>query len=143
MSSTREGILLALFAAISTVAGPKVLRGGVLPEKVPVGGVVIQRDGNPGDPEVTLSPLQYHYEHQAEAEIIVEGKTDAARAAAFDALIVEVGTALTIDRTLGGRCDWVEASAPSPVDLPVEGAQALKAAIITITLTYSTADPLG
>ena len=37
----------------------------------------------------------------------------------------------------------MEADAPEPVDLPVEGAEALKAAIIPITLNYSTADPLG
>jgi len=54
-----------------------------------------------------------------------------------------IGTALAADRTLGGLCDWVEAQAPQPVDMPVEGAAALKAAIIPVILTYSTADPLG
>ncbi len=30
-----------------------------------------------------------------------------------------------------------------PVDLPVEGAEALKAAIVPVILTYTTTDPLG
>jgi len=34
-------------------------------------------------------------------------------------------------------------AAPKPVDLPVEGGEALKAATIEITLIYTTADPLG
>ena len=47
------------------------------------------------------------------------------------------------DRTLGGLCDWVEAEAPRPVDLPVEGAASLKAAVIPVILHYTTADPLA
>ena len=45
--------------------------------------------------------------------------------------------------TLGGLCDWVEAEAPRPVDLPVEGAASLKAAVIPVVLHYSTADQLA
>ena len=65
-----------------------------------------------------------------------------ARDAAFAALCVSVGLMITADRTLGGLCDWVEAEAPRPVDLPVDGAALLKAAVITIILHYSTGDPL-
>ena len=60
----------------------------------------------------------------------------------FDALAAPIGAALAIDRTLGGLCDWVEAEAPEPVDLPIERAEALKAAVITIVLHYTTPDPL-
>jgi len=111
----------------------------VLPERVPAGGLLILRDGEPGEPEATLSPLTYHYQHRAEVEAVVQG-TD--RDTAFDALCASVGTALAADCTLGGLCDWVEAEAPQPVDLPVEGGQALKAAVIPVVLHYSTADPL-
>ena len=62
---------------------------------------------------------------------------------ASDTLCASIGTALAADRTLGGLCDWVEAEAPRPVDLPVEGAASLKAAVIPVVLHYSTADPLG
>jgi hypothetical protein len=50
---------------------------------------------------------------------------------------------ISADQTLGGLCDWVEADAPQPVDLPVEGAVSLKAAVIPVMLHYSTANPLG
>ena len=99
--------------------------------------------GDPGAPEVTLSPLAYHYEHRAEIEVIVQGKTPPARATGFDTLVQAIGAALATDRTLGGLCDWAEAQAPQPVDLPVEGAVALKAAIIPVILHYTTTDPLG
>ena len=138
MPTTRETILTALFARLSAL--PAIaLRGDVLPERVPIDGLLILRDGEPGDPEVTLSPPRYHYQHRAEIEAVVQG---AARDAAFDALCASVGAIIAADRTLGGLCDWVEAEAPRPVDLPVEGAAAFKAAVITIILHYSTGDPL-
>ena len=65
------------------------------------------------------------------------------RASAFDDLITAIGAALAADRTLGGLCDWVEPEAPAPVDLPVEGAAALKAAVITVVLHYTTTGPLA
>ena len=143
MPTPRETILRAMLAALQTMPDATVLRGAVLPERIPAGGLLILRDGDPGTPEVTLSPLQYHYEHRAEVEVIVQGKTPADRDAAFDILLADLATALPTDRTLGGLCDWVEAEAPQPVDLPVEGAEALKAAIVPVILTYSTADPLA
>jgi len=141
--STRETILSALFSALQTVTGTTVLRDEVLPERVPPAGLLILRDGDPGTPEIMLSPLSYFYEHKAELEVIVQGNTPAARAAAFNALVQNIGTVIAANRTLGGLCDWVEATAPKPVDLPVEGGEALKAAVIEITLIYTTADPLG
>jgi len=142
MPTPRETILQALFATLQTVPAT-ALRGAVLPERVSAEGLVILRDGEPGDPEVTLSPLRYHYEHRAELEVVVQGKASADRDAAFDMLIHGIGTVLTADRTLGGLCDWVEAEAPRPVDLPIEGGQALKAAVVPVILHYVTADPLS
>ncbi len=49
MPTPREAILTALPAT--------ALRGEVLPERVPANGLLILRDGGPGEPEVTLSPL--------------------------------------------------------------------------------------
>lgn len=139
MPTPRETIVSALFARLLALPAT-ALRGDVLPERVPTAGLLILRDGEPGDPEVTLSPLRYHFQHRAEIEAVVQSAT---RDAAFDALCASVGAAITTDRTLGGLCDWVEAEAPRPVDLPIEGAPALKAAVITIILHYSTAHPLA
>ena len=139
MISIRETILAALHVQLQTLAAP-VLRGDVLPERIPPTGLIILRDGKPGEPEVTLSPLTYFYEHRAELEVVIQAGTG--RDALFDALTAEIGAVLAADRTLGGLCDWVEAEAPEPVDLPIEGAAALKAAVIAIVLHYATPDPL-
>jgi len=143
MSTLRETILQALLATLQTISGAVIQRGDVLPERVPAGGLVILRDGEPGEPEVTLSPPRYHYEHRSELEVVVQGKTSADRDAAFDTLVSAIGAALAADRTLGGLCDWIEPGAPAPTDQPVEGGQALKAAVIPVVLHYSLADPLA
>lgn len=140
MPSKRETILAALHGRLQTVAAT-VLRGEVLPERIPASGLIILRDGKPGEPEITLSPLTYFYEHRAELEVVIQAGAD--RDALFDALTAAIGAALAADRTLGGLCDWVEAEAPEPVDLPIEGAAALKAAVITVVLHYATPDPLA
>jgi hypothetical protein len=140
MPTTREIILSALQAVLQAQSAP-VLRGEVLPERVPATGLLILRDGDPGEPVVTLSPLRYHYRHRAEVEAVVQ--TGSGRDAAFDVLAAGVGTLLSADRTLGDLCDWVEAEAPRLVDLAVDGAAALKAAVIPIVLHYSTSDPLA
>lgn len=107
---------------------------------IPAGGLVIVRDGVPGEPEASMSPLRWHYQHRAEVEVMVQVD---ARAAVFDAICVRIGAALAADRTLGGLCDWAEPEAPQPSELPVDGAETIKAAVIAVILHYSTADPLG
>ena len=140
MPTNRETILGALHARLQTLATP-VIRGEVLPERIPATGLIILRDGKPGEPEVTLSPLTYFYEHRAELEVVIQAGSG--RDVLFDALTAAIGIALAADRTLGGLCDWVEAEAPEPVDLPIEGAAALKAAVIIVVLHYASPDPLS
>jgi len=140
MPSTRETVLAALLARLQPLAA-LVLRNDVLPERIPATGLIILRDGQPGEPEVTLSPLRYHYQHRAELEVVVQAPNG--RASAFDTLIASLGAALESDRTLGGLCDWIEPEAPASVDLPIEGAAALKAAVITVMLHYTTTGPLA
>ena len=137
--SARETILTALHARLSMLPAT-ALRGDVLPERIPTGGLLILRDGDPGEPEVTLSPLRYHYLHRAEIEAVVQGPD---RDAIFDSLCASIGAVVAFDRTLDGLCDWIEVEAPQPVDLPVEGAACLKAAVIPMILHYSTTDPLA
>ena len=140
MPTTRDTVLAALHARLQPLAA-LTLRDEVLPERIPVAGLIILRDGQPGEPEVTLSPMRYHYQHRAELEVVVQAGTG--RASAFDDLVAAIGAAIEADRTLGGLCDWVEPEAPASVDLPVEGAAALKAALITVVLHYTTTGPLA
>ena len=141
MITRRETVLKALHEALLEMpGGVTVMRNAVLPERIPDAGLLILRDGTPGTPEVTLSPLRWHWQHRAELEVFLRGSDLDDR---FDALTAGIGTVLASDRTLGGICGWIEAEAPDPADLPVEGASTIRAAVLGITLNYTTADALA
>lgn len=141
--SKAERVLSALVAVLGHAlpANVVLVRNEALPARIPDAGWVCLRDGDPGQPEVLLSPLTWLYEHRAEIDIIVD-PSDGQRDAAFDWLKRAVGTAIAADRTLGGLCDYVAAEAPAAVDLVLEG-HALKAATIIVVLHYATMDPLA
>lgn len=142
MSSTREQALGGLFSCLQGVTGPVVKRNEPLPTKVPDEGLVILRDGDPGEPEVVLSPTRYVYQHRAEVEVLVQQADQAGRDAALDDLLVAVGTALAGDATLGGKVDIAHPGSPELLQETLEGAPTIKAAVIPIYLEYSTINPL-
>ena len=76
---SRRAAPLALGAALIA------LRGQVLPGRLPAEGLSILRDGEPGEPAVTLSPLASLYQHRAEIEAVEQGPE---RDGAFDVLIL-------------------------------------------------------
>lgn len=141
--TTRETILVALFELLQTMTGPKVLRNEVLPEKVPDGGLVILRDGDPGEPEVLLSPVTYYWQHRAEIEVVVMGPDAAARDASMDTLLAAISAALASNRTLDGKCDLVTALTPQPASIQIEGVPPFKGVTVQVELVYATADALG
>lgn len=143
MTTRREQVLAALFERLQTIPQATVRRNELLPEKVPAGGLVVLRDGDPGEPEVVLSPLTYLWNHRAVVEVIVGGTTPAARDVALDDLLAAVGAVLAADRTLGSLCDHIEAGAPDVGAIAVEGGAPLKGAAVTVTLIYATTDPLA
>lgn len=142
--SLRNDILTALTAAIATALPNAVVdRNGVVLDRLGPGGRVSVRDGDPGEPEVMLSPLAYAWQHRAVVEAVVTAATDSARQAVLETLLAGIAAALAADRTLGGRADYVMASAPQIEAVPIDGATPLLGATVTIELSYVTSDPLA
>jgi len=142
MSSIREQILVALLARLETVPGATAKREAPLPETVPAGGLIILRDGDPGDPEVVLSPVTYLWEHQTEIEVILQrGQDD--DSVALDNLLMAVGNVLAADRSLGGLAEGLDWGAPKTSGLAIDGAPALRGATVPVTIHYASDDPLG
>ncbi len=138
MPSKAEQVLAALTTLLQGLA-LQVQRNIGLPEDIPPTGLVVLHDGDPGEPEVYLSPLTYVYTHRAEVNLFFQAEDPTT---GFDAAKVAIGTLLVANRTLGGLCDWLEAEAPRQVDLPFMGGLPVKAASIIVELTYSTTNPL-
>jgi hypothetical protein len=62
--------------------------------------------------------------------------------AALDVLLSGIGTALAINRSLGGLADNLYWSAPEISVLAIEGAAPILTARITVTIEYLVSDPL-
>ncbi len=137
MPSKREQVLSAFFERLKTLPDIKALRNEPLPERVPNGGLVILRDGAPGEPSQTLSPPSYLWEHSATIEVVT-AKDDAA----LDALLVAIGGIIAADRTLGGLCDFIQPGAPQTGETALDGAGPFKGAIVPVLLVYTSDDPL-
>jgi hypothetical protein len=143
-ASKAEQVLEALRAVLETVPDATVERNSVLPEKVPVGGLIVLRDGDPGEPEQALGGFgSTYYQHAVEIEVYVEEGDAATRDATFDDLLQQIGTALETDPTLGGLAFGLTYGRPEASIEAVPGAPAIKSATLTVTVDYETASPLA
>jgi hypothetical protein len=137
MPSRVETIMEALRGLFAATTGAEVVRNEGQEVRVPGGGLIVLRDGEPGDPEVSMCPLTYHYERLAMAEVIAPPGDDT------DAITVAMGAAILSDRTLGGLVDWTEAQAAETGDIDTDGGTTLRVAMVPIRLHYATHDPLA
>ncbi|MBK8211708.1 MAG: acyl-CoA transferase [Rhodospirillales bacterium] len=143
MTSKREQVLSALFGQLKGLPGSAVKRNEALPASVPVGGLVILRDGDPGEPDVTLNPRTEFFSHRAEIEAFVTRPVGGGGETALDALLSGIGTALASDRSLGGLAENLFWSAPETSVLAIEAAAPVLTARITVTIEYLVSDPLA
>lgn len=149
MTSMREAALAALFQLLEAATAamdpaPTLLRNETVPQRLPPGGVLVLQDGETEEATAMLSPLAYTIRHRAELEITVGGTDEAERIARLDALFSVVADAIVVDRTLGGAVEWSEPGPPLIEPIPVDGAAALKSALLPISLWFTAPDtPLG
>jgi len=143
-ASKAEQVLEGIKALLETIPDAVVERNSVLPEKVPAADLIIVRDGDPGEPEQTLGGFgNAYYQHAVEIELYVEEGDAAARDAAFDALLQQIGTALEADLTLGGLAFGMTYGRPEPSIEAVVGAPAIKSATLSVIVDYETDAPLA
>ncbi len=142
MSSKREQVLTTLFSTLRDVPGAAVKRNEALPSSLPASGLVILRDGDPGEPDVTLNPRTEFFSHRAEIEAFATQPAGGGGEVALDALLAEIGGALAAERSLGGLAENLYWSAPEVSVLTIEGAAPILAARITVTIEYLVSDPL-
>jgi hypothetical protein len=139
-ASKAEQILDALKALLETLPDAVVERNSVLPEKIPDGRLIMLRDGDPGELEQALGGFgNAYYQHAIEVEVYVEKGDAAARDAAFDGLLQQIGAALESDPTLSGLAFGLTYGRPEPTTEAVAGAPAIKTATLIVSVDYESA----
>ena len=147
--SQRERAIGALFAVLGQLTlgqalGPTLVkRNSALPERLSDHAMAILRDGEMGEPELTLSPVMYHWQHETLVELFVADPDAARRDARMDALLTELATLIEIDRTLGDVVNYCEIGPPKFDELGADGTSGIKACSLPVVLHYSSAGPLS
>ena len=142
--SQRENAIGALFAVLGQLSlGSTVKRNAALPERVSDQAMAILRDGEMGEPEVSLSPLTYHWQHQVAIELFVADSDASARDTRMDGLLVELAILIEADRTLNGVIEYAEIGPPKFDELAPDGTSGIKACLLPVVLHYSSAGPLN
>lgn len=143
MASRREQILQAVLAlGAAALPGADVVRNQDKPARIGPGGRLIIRDGDPGEPEVDLSPLAYNYAHRIPLEVAHYEAPGVTREEALDDMLTALGAGVEADRTLGGLVDFLETAAPATDDTEVEGARSSRWADAALVAHYRTTSPL-
>ncbi len=145
--SQRESAIGALFAVLGELSlgtsGTTVKRNTSLPERVSDHAMAILRDGEMGEPEVSLSPLTYHWQHQVAVELFVADPDASERDKRMDELLVELAALIDADRTLGGVIEYAEIGPPKFDELAPDGSSGIKACLLPVVLHYGSSGPLN
>lgn len=141
--SQRENAIGAVFAVLGQLSlGTTVKRNAALPERIADHAMAILRDGEMGEPEVSLSPLTYHWQHQVAIELFVADPDASARDARMDGLLTELASLIEADRTLSGVIEYAEIGPPKFDELAPDGTSGIKACLLPVVLHYSSPGPL-
>ena len=146
--SKRLDVLLAVKQLIEVaLPGAKVLGldgKEAPPATVPATGMVVVRTGDPGEPECTLSPLAYHFEHRIPLEVSTFKSAGLSNEEALDVMLVAIGEGVAADRTLGGLCDWLDTTSAATEDVYADGgSEPPRGADLMILASYTTNNPLA
>ena len=142
--SQRESAIGALFDVLGQLSlGATVKRNAALPERVTDQAMAILRDGDMGEPEVSLSPLTFHWQHHVAIELFVADTDTSARDARMDGLLMELATLIEADRTLGGVIEYADIGPPKFDELAPDGTSGIKACLLPVVLHYSSSGPLN
>lgn len=143
MTKQLQVILAVKALIVAALPGAKILgfdEDHEKPERIGAGGCVIGDSGDPGEPEMDLSPPVYNYRHVMWLDVAAANGDGGS---ALDAMLTPIGAAIEADRTLGGLCDYLDCGAPERGSHEGEMVTGINWAGVPIIAEYSTSNPLG
>lgn len=106
------------------------------PQKIGV-GIVVLRQGEPGEAQVILSPRAYSYDHDFRVETVAPTQE------ALGEILGLIDRWIEENRSLSGLTDWLEPTAPQQDVAEVFGTAESPYALFDIVASYTTPSPLG
>lgn len=142
-ASHREQVLDAVAAMIdAALVGADVSRNRAKASSVGPGGLVVVRDGDPGQPDEFLSPHSYTWNHRVVIDVAAYESTTKTREQVLDGMFADIAAAIDANRTLGGLTEWLEPEAPVTNDTQAQGTEPIRWAELGLVCVYTTTSPL-
>jgi hypothetical protein len=138
-----ETVLAQLATDLESLFGSdKFFRDPEKPPQESECGTIIMRNGDPGQPTVTLSPVHYQWEHEVPLEFAAVGEN---RNSTVDAMLLQLDVFLTGNRNLDGNVIDARVMIAPIIDEvdQAEGAQTIRVAQVMVRLEYDSASPIG
>lgn len=137
-------VLLAVKALVAAALPGVEIRGfdkdTSKPTRIGPNGCVIGHPGDPGEPEMDLSPPAWNYFHRLYLEVVGPSGEGGE---VLDGMLQTLGQAIAADPFLGGLCSYFNAEAPDRNDRTTDLVATTNWAVVPLTAEYSTANPLG
>lgn len=140
-----EALKTQLLPVAVAISGGAVVRNpeSELPANEDERWVLAIRDGDTGEPEVSLAPPAYEYEHEAALALTVVKVGAGDADALFSSIVEKVAELIDADPTIGGAVDWAQLGTLNTDEVDQEVLAGFKAAIIPVRLLYTTTSPQG
>lgn len=113
------------------------------PQRIEDLGQAIVRSGDPGEPEVDLSPPTWWWERVFPVELAAKDEPERDAQDVLAEMAMQIGAAIAADPYLGGLCTWLDASAPTDGEVDERGTVPVAWCDFSIIASYSTTSPLG
>jgi hypothetical protein len=113
------------------------------PEDISANGLIIIRDGDPGEGDRVIGGRVTYHQPSIEIEVFYQHEDNHTLETNFDALVQDIGSALEGNLTLSGVIEGMEYSLPDSGSEPVEGGKNIKFGVIDMVVDYQSATPLA
>lgn len=145
--TTRAAVLAEIESRL-VATGVTVERNPAMPGETPATGKIFMGDGDPGEPEVLLSPETHIYTHDVPVEIEAPGATESERLTLCNSILSAIGAQFPeADVDLGGVADEVTVLAPRVKAAGASGIDdytpEVLIAALTIRVIYTTENSLA
>lgn len=123
-----------------------LVRNAQEPSGVPADGLVILRDGQSEEPEMTIGrSREYHWQHEAIVSIVVQGDDEEVRRTRADEIMVAISNGIEHDNRLGVTAFALVARAGTPTieHERIEGAAPSIVVEMPIQLHFVSESPVG
>ncbi len=139
MITTHEAVLEAVVALVEAALPAATVKRNAKPQRLDQpGGLVVVWDGEPGDPEMDLSPPVFNFQRRVMLGFGAYASASQTASQVTAGMKAAVAQRVAGDRFLGGLAEWVETAPADPQALDQMGVDIADLELGGLDVAYAT-----